>query len=125
MAGTEFRVQKGWVLEPPFVRPGWPPEPVIGAVIPAAPGAPPMPKSLTRSAAVLESWAGLNRRQRADRTAPARRARDDKFEEAARELAAANGTEMSPQELRARSGCARRTSSGWRPRRWRPGGPAP
>ena len=37
--------------------------------------------------------------QRRDRTANARRGLDDKFEKQARELAAANGTEMSPQEL--------------------------
>ena len=52
-----------------------------------------------KSAAVLESWASLNLSQRRDRTANARKGLHDKFERAARELAAANGTEMSPQEL--------------------------
>jgi hypothetical protein len=52
-----------------------------------------------KSAAVLEGWASLNRSQRRDRTANARRGLHDKFERDARELAAANGTEMSPQEL--------------------------
>jgi hypothetical protein len=52
-----------------------------------------------KSAAVLESWAALNRSQRRDRTANARRGLHDKFDRQARELAAANGVEMSPQEL--------------------------
>lgn len=52
-----------------------------------------------KSAAVLEGWAGLNRSQRRDRTANARRGFHGKFEEDARKLAAKRGTEMSPQEL--------------------------
>ena len=56
-------------------------------------------KSLLRSAAADERWAALNKAQRRERTANARRARDGKFETQAAELAAAHGNELSPQEL--------------------------
>ena len=57
------------------------------------------PKSLLRSAAADERWAALNRAQRQERTAPARRARDGQFAQQAAELAAAQGNELSPKEL--------------------------
>jgi hypothetical protein len=56
-------------------------------------------KSLLRSAAADERWASLTAAQRRDRTANARRARDDKFAQRAADLAAAHGNELSPQEL--------------------------
>ena len=56
-------------------------------------------KSLLRSAAADERWAALNKAQRQERTAPARRARDGQFEIQTAELAAAHGTELSPKEL--------------------------